>query len=91
MPHSSDKKRALKDIEHAAQVIAGYIALARPRGKKEWRILEVLCDTHAIISQIDDPVLELDDIKVRSLIISSMSSLRVMVLTLGLLPHIASS
>lgn len=47
---TSNKKQALKDIEHTAQVIAGYIALARPRGTKEWKTLEVLYSYYSIKS-----------------------------------------
>ena len=49
MPRTSNKKQALKDIEHAAQAIAGYIALSGPHGKTQWKTLEVLVNTHAII------------------------------------------
>ena len=49
MPRISNKKRALNDVEHAAEAIAGYIALSRPHGKTQWKTLEVLVHTHAII------------------------------------------
>ena len=38
---ASNKKQALKDIEHAAQAIAGYIALSRSHKTKElWKNLK---------------------------------------------------
>ena len=40
MPRTSNKKQALKDIKHAAQAIAGYIALSGQ--KTQWKTLEVL-------------------------------------------------
>lgn len=52
MPRTTDKKRALQDIEHVAQVIAGYIALSRPQAYKKqllWKNLEVLFHTHSVI------------------------------------------
>ena len=50
MPRTSNKKQALKDIEYAAQVIAGYIALSRSHKRKElWKYLKVLFNTHVLI------------------------------------------
>lgn len=49
MPRTCNKKRALNDIKHAAQAIAGYIALSKPHGNAQCKTLEVLVHTHAII------------------------------------------
>ena len=48
MPRTSDKKKALAESEHAAQVIASYIALSRSHGRPLWKNLEVLVHTYAI-------------------------------------------